>query len=270
MISTNLMSKFSKVFSILAIATLFSGCGNDDGTATLQVALIDAPADFRAVNIDVQDVQINAGTDDEGFSSLENVSTGVFDILQLTAGLEAILADVELPAGRLSQIRLILGDNNELVYINEETDTEETQELTVPSGSQSGLKLNVNVDMEAGITYKILLDFDAAKSIVKAGGSGKYNLKPVIRTTVEATSGAISGAIDPVVNATVVAIDESGSEITTSFTNENGEFLLRGLPAGNYTLRIDPDTESGLSSVTTDPIAVEIGVVADAGTITVP
>ena len=60
--------------------------------------------------------------------------------------------------------------------------------LTTPSAQHSGLKLNVHAELTEGITYKILLDFDAARSIVKTG-SGAYNLKPVIRTITEATSG---------------------------------------------------------------------------------
>ena len=97
--------------------------------------------------------------------------------MKLTGGLEAILADVELPAGNISQIRLILGENNSL------TINGQTQNLTIPSGSQSGLKLNVNIELVEGITYKILLDFEAAKSVVEAGNSGIYNLKPVIRVS---------------------------------------------------------------------------------------
>ena len=101
--------------AILMATSLFYSCSDDPkGTATLQVALIDEAGDFEKVEIEILDVQINAATDEAGFESLAEVNTGVFDILTLTGGLEAILADVELPAGRVSQIRLILGDNNVL------------------------------------------------------------------------------------------------------------------------------------------------------------
>jgi hypothetical protein len=33
----------------------------------------------------------------------------------------------------------------------------------------------------------ILLDFDVARSVVKAGNSGNYNLHPVINVSTEAT-----------------------------------------------------------------------------------
>ncbi len=260
-------SNVIKLFTLIVVGFLTVSCGNDEnGTATLQVALIDAPGDFEKVNIDIQDVQINSGTDEGGFTSLEGVNTGVFDILELTAGLEAILADVELPAGRLSQIRLILGDQNELFIETEDPAAPDMQELTVPSGSQSGLKLNVNLDLEEGITYKVLLDFDASKSIVSTGNAGKYNLKPVIKTSVEATSGAIRGIVDPIGNSTVTATHEDGTENTT-FTNDAGEFVLRGLSAGQYNIVVVQTTDLGDEITGTTEAVVEIGVVTDVGSV---
>ncbi|MDA0194666.1 MAG: DUF4382 domain-containing protein [Bacteroidetes bacterium] len=166
------MGYLNKIGCFLLVL-IFVGCGNnDDGLARLQVELIDAPGDYEKVNIDILDVQVNAGTDESGFTSLADVNSGVFNLLDLVNDLKAVLADVEIPAGRISQIRLILGDKNTLVIDGEPID------LTIPSGSQSGLKLNLQMELLDGITYKILLDFDAAKSVVKAGNSGKYNLKP--------------------------------------------------------------------------------------------
>lgn len=47
-----------------------------------------------------------------------------------------------------------------------------------PSGQQSGLKMNVNLPVPAGQVADFAIDFDACKSFVKAGNSGKYLLKP--------------------------------------------------------------------------------------------
>ena len=52
--------------------------------------------------------------------------------------------------------------------------------LTTPSGQQSGLKMNVDIDVAADKVADVVLDFDACKSVVKRGNSGQYNLKPVI------------------------------------------------------------------------------------------
>ena len=52
--------------------------------------------------------------------------------------------------------------------------------LTMPSAQQSGLKMNVDIDVAAGQIADVVLDFDACKSVVRRGNSGQYNLKPVI------------------------------------------------------------------------------------------
>lgn len=248
--------------AVLILAVVGMACGsNDNELATLQVALVDSPGDYESVNIEIVDVQINAGTDEEGFESLENVNTGVFDLLELTGGLEAILADVQLPAGNLSQIRLILGEGNTLGLNGDEID------LTVPSGSQSGLKLNVNMELEAGITYKLLLDFDAARSVVEAGNSGRFNLKPVIRTSAEATSGAIRGSVQPIESSVAYAIIGVDT-VASSFTNDLGEFLIRGVDAGTYLVSVVPNSESGLTTVDLTDVEVSIGEVSDVGELT--
>ena len=53
--------------------------------------------------------------------------------------------------------------------------------LKTPSGQESGLKVQVHQEVTGGILYRLTLDFDAGRSIVKAGNSGKYLLKPVLR-----------------------------------------------------------------------------------------
>lgn len=256
-----------KSFLILTAASVLSfmmfSCSDETDTesAHLVVKMIDAPGDYDQVNVDIQDIQINGSQDEEGWTSLENVKSDVYDLLELTGGAEALLADNELPAGPLSQIRLILGENNTLVMDGE------TKNLTVPSGAQSGLKLKVNTTLEPGVEYTILLDFDAARSVVKAGASGKYNLKPVIRTVLEATSGSISGTVSPSeVHSAVYAL-QSGDTIASTMTAENGEFLLRGIEAGTYTVSVEPSEESGFESQSFEGKEVVTGESLNMGTV---
>jgi hypothetical protein len=51
--------------------------------------------------------------------------------------------------------------------------------VSTPSGAQSGLKLNVDIDVEAGKVADFALDFDTCRSFVRLGNS-RYLLKPVI------------------------------------------------------------------------------------------
>ncbi|MFC2176215.1 DUF4382 domain-containing protein [Bacteroidota bacterium] len=236
---------------------MFSGmllCGcESDKTAVIKVSLIDAPADYEFVNIDIVDVQVNASEEDGGWQSLENAEMGIYDLLKLTNGEEAFLGEIELPEGKLGQVRLILGDKNEL-GIDGATET-----LKVPSGSQSGLKLKVNADIVSGITYKLIIDFDAAKSIVKAGNSGKYLLKPVIRAQMEEQTGAIEGVISPKeIDAVLYAILDGDS--TSTFPNEDGEYHIGALTEGSYDVVAIPSEESGYIKTTIEDINVVIGV----------
>lgn len=161
--------------------------------AKISVRLVDGPGDFEHVFIDVVDIMIkynDDSDDDNGWQSLDAINAGVYDLLELTGGIDVLLVDdFELPPGTLNQIRLILGENNTVVIKGEEEGEFETIPLKTPSAQQSGLKLKVNHELEAGFTYNFLLDFDVDQSIVVAGNSGNINLKPVIRVTTEVTSG---------------------------------------------------------------------------------
>ncbi|MFY0625070.1 MAG: DUF4382 domain-containing protein [Reichenbachiella sp.] len=250
------------LLSLLSLTLFFTNCESDNnGAAKIQVSLIDAPADYEKVLIDIQDVQVNVSSDESdesGWQSLENAQPGVYDLLLLTNGEEAFLGEIELPEGQLGQVRLILGDGNVVTVDGQDND------LTVPSGSQSGLKLNVNTDIEAGITYKLVIDFDAAKSVVMAGNSGMYNLKPVIRAQMEATTGAIHGTVTPIDVASVVyAI--VGEDSVSSYPDENGEFLIRALDEATYTVSAVPAEDSGLEAVIVENIAVTVGSTSEAG-----
>jgi len=246
------MSKFFRVFGFcLLAASIFSSCDSDDNKmAKVQVRMVDAPADYESVFIDVVDVQINA----DGWTSLEGVEKKVYDLLKLTNGEEAILGEIELPEGQLGEIRLVLGENNQLVLDGK------TLDLDTPSASQSGLKIKLNTQLEAGVTYKLVLDFDAAKSIVKAGGSEKFNLKPVIRAEMEAQTGSIQGTIEPAdTKCAVYAI--VGTDSISTYPNEEGQFLIRALEAQAYNVVAIPDAASGLTKVTMENIDVITGEV---------
>lgn len=241
---------------LLFTVVLFCSCSSDD-TARLEVRLTDSPGDYEEVNIDVQGVEVNGSNGNSGWVSLD-IEEGIYDILKLTNGIDTLLGSVELPAGRLQQIRLILGSENS-VKINGQT-----FDLGTPSGQQSGLKLNLHANLMEGITYTILLDFDAARSIVDRG-NGTYSLKPVIHGIEEATSGAIKGAVTPA-DATPAIYAISGSDtVGTAFADESGKFLVRGVPAGTYKVSIVPG--GTYSPALKTGVSVTVGAITDIGTI---
>lgn len=202
--------------------------------ARFQVALTDDPGDYDAVYIDVKDIQINVtGNPTSGWQSLPNVRTGQYDLLKLVNDDDTILADAEIPVGRVHQLRLILGTENYVVVDGDRI------KLETPSAQQSGLKLNIQHDVSAGIMYKLLLDFDVAKSIHKTG-SGKYMLKPVIRTVLDAVGGSIKGWAMPKSVTTAVLLIQGIDTVASTYTDANGGYFVRGLSAGSYYLSFLP------------------------------
>ncbi|WP_224488431.1 DUF4382 domain-containing protein [Robertkochia flava] len=254
-----MLNKFLlNVLAIISVTTALVGCSDNDDTklsqnARLTVRLTDAPGDYEAVNIDVQGVMVNASDDPEsGWEEMQDVNTGIYDLLELTGGLNVLLADNQWPAGELKQIRLVLGENNTVVVDGNE------MPLETPSAMQSGLKVKVNETLEAGYTYDIILDFDVDASIVEAGNSGNKNLKPVIRASSVATSGIISGSVEPSGFQTKVSV-MVGEEEVSAYTDETGNFMLYGVPAGTYDVLVTPDPEVRYGSATIEGVTVVNG-----------
>lgn len=235
-----------RILSLLFLSAMliFTSCDNDEKAARrIQVRLTDAPGDYDTVNIDLQRVEahLSGGNEQNGWVTL-NTNSGVYNLLELTNGLDTLIVNDALPAGEISQIRLVLGTENSLVVDGQRHD------LTVPSGAETGLKLNIHEEFLEGITYKVLLDFDAARSVVKAGASGKYLLKPVIRTISEAQDGAIRGVVTPAeLMPAVMAIQ--GEDTISTYAGENGEFLLMAVPEGTYKVLVNGGEENGSKTI---------------------
>ncbi|WP_162416892.1 DUF4382 domain-containing protein [Cyclobacterium roseum] len=237
------MKKFnfkSGMAAFLLLSVLVSCNDQDDvmdGNARLSVSLIDAPADYDEVWVEVLALEVQPNgideTDESGWISIENESEEKkIDLLTLTGGNALQLGTEEIPAGYISQIRLILGDDNYLIQDGTKID------LTTPSAQQTGLKLQLNQELLAGIQYDLILDFDAAQSIVKAGNSGQYILKPVLRVVAEGKA-SIKGNVMPLEASAAVYGIKEGDTLAT-FTDDKGDFILKGLDQGEYRVEIHP------------------------------
>ena len=251
------------MFSLIVIffGISLTNCSSDEKNAKIEVWLTDTPGDYDEVNIEIKEVAIHSETEGEesGWKKLE-VNSGIYNVLELTNGLDTLLAALEIPAGKISQIRLILGDNNSLKI------GDKIHSLKTPSGQQSGIKLQVHQTLTEGITYKILLDFDAARSIVHKGND-TYSLKPVIRTITEAQDGAIKGSVDPAESSPAIFAIIGLDTLGTTYANEEGNFMIRGLESGSYTVTFEP--KEGYVPTQKESVPVSKGDVTDLGTITI-
>jgi hypothetical protein len=237
---------------------LITGCSESDNHATLQVMLTDAPAAYEQVLIDIQDVQIHVSdVDGEGTWQSMAVNKGLYNLLDFRNGMDTLLATMELPAGRVSQMRLVLGENNQVKTGGILFD------LDTPSAQQSGLKFNIQAELSAGITYKLWIDFDAARSVIHKG-NGTYSLKPVIRTFSEATSGAISGHVAPMESLPSIKAVADGDTIGT-MAADNGHFLIKAVPEGEWKIIFAP--VAPYMSDTVDGVDVNTGTVTEMDTV---
>ena len=256
---------YLSIFGIL----LYSGCSNqynpvgpEQNSGMLKIQMIDSPGNFSEVNIVIDSVQAHISTSDStsGWFTLNN-KPATYDLLKLVNGVNAVIGSDTLQAGNYSQIRLYVGSGSNVVI------GKQTFNLKTPSGSHSGIKLNVDATVEAGVAYTLTLDFDAARSIVKTGSpfKSKYILKPVIRVAAAATTGIISGAVSPdSIAATVWAI--AGTDSVSTSTDAAGGFLLQYLPPYTYSVYIAPKDTSYKDTTITN-ISVSASKTNNLGTV---
>lgn len=255
------MFKYKSFFySALSAAMLFIGCGSDSSVSTntqngtFKMHLTDAPGDYEAVNVTF--AEISANIDGEWITVQSNAQT--VNLLEWNNGKSMVLGEADIPAGQYSQVRLII-DNATVVKDGQ------THTLDVPSGAQSGLKLNTNFEVVSGSTYELLLDFDANRSVVETGASNKFILKPTIRTAPLAITGSISGTVSSTANVPVaLALSGSDTVTTTVVDTTSGEFQLAFLPPGNYTVVVEDTTGA---TTTNGSVTVSTGTDLDLGTL---
>ncbi len=263
------------VLALLVIwAGSMTGCSDSTepatgGTGSIRISMIDAPGDYDAVNVEVIRVEVHLGDesddpdeakdDGSGWHTID-VDTTYVDLLTLTDGNSAVLADSTLPSGYYTQIRLILGDGNNVVVDSVAYD------LEVPSSANTGLKLNHPFTIDAGATYEVTLDFDADKS-VHMTGNGQYKMKPVIRIIVDQTSGSLEGVAEPI-EARAMVWTTAGDDTVTAYADTlSGKFRFGMLPAGDYDLNFSATAGTYRDSVLFD-IPVTAGQTTDVGTVT--
>jgi hypothetical protein len=231
------------------VAACGGGGGGSEGTGTLRLALTDAPAcGVDHVWVTVEKVRVHrsddAGENDGGWAEVVLAAPQRIDLLEYTNGNTLPLGETQLPAGTYTQMRLVLAANgNAMPYANaiQPTGGNETA-LDTPSGQQSGLKFNVDMAVPANQVASFVLDFDACRSFVRAGNSGKFLLKPVIRVipVLSDAGQRIVGYVDPALanGNTLVSAQSDGVIVKSTPPDANGRFVLYPVPVGTYDLVI--------------------------------
>lgn len=162
---------------LISASAIFIACSKDDnttGTSRLNVRLTDAPTAYDQVNVDIREVRVKFADDtlSTGWTTLTTYP-GIYNLLAYQNGVDTLLGTGVFPTQVVKEIRFVLGPNNTIM------DGGIVYPLTIPSGSESGLKIKVNKSLNATLET-IIIDFDAALS-VKKEGTGDYKLRPVLK-----------------------------------------------------------------------------------------
>lgn len=264
----------SWLFLVVAVLWLCSCSGGSSGSGSassgspssgsLNLSLVDKPAgSYEAVYVTIKEVQVchavaqcDESIDDDCECQWETVATvnKTFNLLELVNGVMAGLGQKDLESGTYNQMRLFLGsepdDGTNLFdevhpfaqYLIDEWGV--VHEMKVPSGFQTGIKLNHPFQIVRGLTTELILDFDVARSVIKAGSSGKYLLKPTIKVigthNRAIVSGVVSSSDGPLEGAQVTAWqqDEGGnwSVAMSTMTDSDGGYMLYLDLGGQYEL----------------------------------
>jgi hypothetical protein len=278
-------TKNSMVFLLIVgcIVSLFgcSGGGSvniERQTGELSLQMTDATtADFQAVYITVDVIQASMAPVTEGEEEADWIAVATpeqtYNLLELVNGVTEHLGITELEAGEYTQLRLILG------HLPEDADgatnilgephpfanyfidhSDQSYELKVPSGYESGFKIVGRFTIDEGETTDLILDFNVVKSIIQAGFSEKWILKPTVKVLNEDDSAEIQGLvtnaeepdqvlegvivsaqtvsedsdIEKVVSTTVASEDsDTVKVVSATITDEDGFYNLL-VPPGRY------------------------------------
>lgn len=234
----------------LALPACGGGGSSNDGmgaqTGQLSLAIGDAPVDGAT-----EVVVVFTGIELHSNGSTRSIDFAVpreIDLLAYQNGATVnLLENLMVDAGEYQWMRLkVLAERNlsDGSYILFESG--EQFPLYVPSGSETGLKINRPFRVAAGGITRLVADFDLRKSIIAPPGQApNYMLKPVLRLMDELQIGDIEGSVDLAALATA----QLGATATAADC-DGGIYLFGGAAA-------TPDDTDGNAADGADPIVYQ-------------
>ena len=261
--------------SSLVLVVACGGSGGSGGMGSLTLGITDAAVDeAESVVVEFTGVEIQPSEGDrisiDYVDARGDSAPKQIDLLNLQGGIRDLLLDGQvLPAGSYQWIRLKVNAESDAIYDSYITIDGVQYELLVPSGSQSGLKLNRPFSIDADAAIDLTIDFDLRKSVnlpkgrTNPSGIPLYRLKPVLRLVETPAAGSIGGTVDSglfaghncdsdPLNGYAVYLFEGGGvtpddidgleadPLTTAKVSLNAdseyEYRLAYIPPGSYTI----------------------------------
>lgn len=203
--------------SLLAVAAVALVTGSiacestapESGPARVTVALTDAPsAMYDEATVEIGAVSLIPS---DGPPIELTDAGGTHDLLELQDGVMVDLATLEIDPGHYLQLRLVvLSASVTLAEGYEFSDGTTSRDLAVPSGAQSGIKINLSTadgdNGSAGVEITpgesiLVVDMDVSQNFVIQGNpdtpAGIQNVRftPLLRASLHDVAGSISGAV---------------------------------------------------------------------------
>jgi len=228
-----------KPFLVLIFPLIIWSCKefDDSPKALVNILLLDAPAQWDSVIVEIQGVELELvpngreGDIQRIFLPYEPGDKQI-DISLLVGGTSLPVARNETQLGKITGITLKLGTGNSL-YLNDNRYL-----LELPEGKTDYYQ-TLSIDLEQGISYDLILDFDLEKSIqVTNSNPLTLDFSPSISAYSGIGRGDLTGSTSPAeVRPVVFAVNET--DTISTHTNASGNFLFR-LKPGTYDVYIDP------------------------------
>ena len=218
--------------------------------------LTDDPCQYDSVFIDIKYVEIKLDTsqhmnddhygdnendhmedhhhqDQYGFWDTLTIRPGVYDILKLRNGIDTLLGTVNIPSAKIRKVRLTLGTNNSVVISGT------TYPLQQFNNGNNYEYIKIHQEDEDN-QYRpgqtsMWVDFNVCKSIIDLNGS--YYLRPFLSVFAMHNTGGITGTVLPYAARPFVTA-WNDTDTATAKPEENGNFKIRGLTAGTYSMMI--------------------------------
>ncbi|TAN16046.1 MAG: DUF4382 domain-containing protein [Chitinophagaceae bacterium] len=142
------------------------------------IYLTDSRSNYQAVWISIQQIFIYVANDalkQSGWIEVPMTRQGLYNLLNFQDGKDTLIAQADIPPGTISQIRLILGNNNSLILNNGSVFP-----LQAGYSLSNGIQLNIQDTLQAGAPFSLDINFNTASSITGPNATGQYTLQPVI------------------------------------------------------------------------------------------